>query len=512
MRIKTEFVNTRFSADELKITLKTRLRMLLGMTCLVLPLSLSAQQQQSFHQVGASNPSNQYLDVPDIGGNGIGLLNQQQERLIGEKVLREVRAQLPMLNDVWLEEEILQVFKSIYGQTGLGQPLALVVVKDAQINAFAVPGGLFAINTGLLTSSRNMDEVAGVVAHEIAHVTQRHYSRSKEAFKGQGLLSLAGLLAGMVVASQAPDVGAAVMMGSQAALMDQQLTYSRNQEREADRVGMQYMSIAGYNPISMADFFETMHRKSVQISFLPDFWLTHPLTTERMSEARLRARQFPIIKDNAIEKQEKFELIRWRAAVLSGTTTRVQLEGLAPRNQAAGLALATYYIHQSEFDDAKRVLDHIKPNESQKTLYDLTLADWYKAQQHYQQALAILLPLYQIAPESKLLAIQVADLYILMNKAEDGFKLANALSQRFPRDTMIWHLMQRAEILRQNKLTPINVLRYKAEYEFWRGNEEEAIKSLLHAQRLVKIENNEFLQQKIASRLNQMQDAKQLKL
>src|SRR5699024_12138491 len=108
---------------------------------------------------------------------------------------------------------------------------------------------------------------------------------------------LAGLLVGALVASQADgDVGTAVMLGTQAALMDKQLNYSRNQEREADRIGMQYMYTAGYNPQSMADFFEVMYRSTSKVSFLPDFWLTQPLSTERMSEARLRANQFPSLK------------------------------------------------------------------------------------------------------------------------------------------------------------------------------------------------------------------------
>ncbi|MFB0982716.1 MAG: M48 family metallopeptidase, partial [Acinetobacter towneri] len=99
-----------------------------------------------------------------------------------------------------------------------------------------------------------------------------------------------------------------VMMGSQAALMDQQLTYSRNQEREADRIGMQYMYSAGYNPQSMADFFEVMHRTTSRVSFLPDFWFTHPLTTERMSEARLRANQLPPVPTSL--RDEDFEILK----------------------------------------------------------------------------------------------------------------------------------------------------------------------------------------------------------
>lgn len=133
--------------------------------------------------------------MPDIG-SGVGLIDQQKEKLVGEKVFREVHRQMPTLQDAWLEDQLLQVFSGILSQTELGQPIGLVIIKDPQINAFAVPGGLFALNTGLISSAKNLDEVAGVMAHEIAHVSQRHYSRSQEAFKGQSLLALAGILVG----------------------------------------------------------------------------------------------------------------------------------------------------------------------------------------------------------------------------------------------------------------------------------------------------------------------------
>lgn len=490
--------------------MKTLTKLLLGIC--IASASLSAQSAEFNYFDSNKKDTNQYLDVPEIGGTGVGLLTQQQEKLIGEKVLRQVRQQLPVLNDVWLEQETLKLFNSIYSQTNLGKPLDIVIVNDNQINAFAVPGGLFAINTGLLTASKNMDEVAGVVAHEIAHVTQRHYSRSREAFKGQGLLSLAGLLAGLVVASQAPDAGAAVMLGSQAALMDQQLVYSRNQEREADRVGMQYMSIAGYAPQSMADFFETLHRSTTQVSFLPDFWLTHPLSSERMSEARLRARQFPNSNKLNTQQHDLFEMMRWRAAVLSGVATLNQLKNLESRNTGAALALATYHIKQSEFKEAKATLDGISPNAVQRPLHTLILADWHKAQGQYQQALDMMLPSYRVIPESKLFALQVAELYILLKDPNKSFQILNNLSQKYPRDLNVWALMQRAESLKDNEFVQINVLRYKAEYQFWYGAETDAIVSLLHASRLVKKMNNQFLQEKIESRLKQMQDTRELKL
>ena len=288
------------------------------------------------------------FSVPEIG-SGIGLIDQQKEKMIGEKVFREVQRHMPVMQNPWLEDQLFNVFAHILSQTQLGQPIGLVVINDAQINAFAVPGGLFALNAGLITSARNMDEVAGVMAHEVAHVSQRHYSRSQEAFKGQGLLTLAGLLVGALVASQADgDVGTAVMLGTQAALMDKQLNYSRNQEREADRIGMQYMYSAGYNPQSMADFFEVMHRATSQVSFLPDFWLTHPLSTERMSEARLRANQLPQVKSNLHD--EDFEILKWYSMVISNQTTEQQLQILANRKNFAGqLALSAFYLKQGDY-------------------------------------------------------------------------------------------------------------------------------------------------------------------
>lgn len=458
--------------------------------------------------VGQSE-KNPYLNVPEIS-SGIGLISRQQEKLIGEKVLREVRHQLPILEDAWLEEEINQIFLGIYSQTGLGKPLALVLINDRQINAFAVPGGLFAINTGLITASNNMGEIAGVVAHEIAHVTQRHYSRSNEAFKGQGLLSLAGLLAGIAIASQAPDAGAAVMLGSQAALMDQKLTYSRNQEREADRVGMQYMAIAGYKPENMADFFEVMHRSTSRLSFLPDFWLTHPLTTERMSEARLRARQFPPVITRPTD-QEKFELIRWRAAVLTGIVEVNQLKTLVPRSVGAALALATYYIQQSKFKEAKPILDGIKPNILQEKLLALTWADFYAAQGQYESALAAILPDYLVAPENKVLALAVAQNYRLNKQYDEALKILTDLSVKYSDDPKIWQALYQVELNRTSPVKEINVLRYKAEHQFWNGAEEDAITTLLHADRLAKQLNNESLQFKVKARLQAMQEVYKFK-
>ncbi|WP_228129567.1 M48 family metalloprotease [Acinetobacter dispersus] len=449
-------------------------------------------------------------EVPEIG-SGIGLLDQQKEKFIGEKVYREVHRQMPTVQDAWLEDQFFQVFSGILSQTQLGQPIGLVIIKDPQINAFAVPGGLFALNTGLITSAKNLDEIAGVMAHEIAHVSQRHYSRSQEAFKGQGLLALAGILVGAAIASQADgNAGAAVMMGTQAALMDKQLSYSRNQEREADRIGMQFMSAAGYNPQSMADYFETMHRATSRVSFLPDFWFTHPLTTERMSEARLRANQLPKVKSKIYDLD--FEILKLYTLVVSNQATEIQLQSLAnQKNTAAQLALSKFYLEQGDYAQAQANLDLAKAKLQNHVLVPLIQTDIYLGQNKLDQAFNSINPIQKTMPENRALSYKLAEVLIRQKQVAQAQTLVQRFIHKNQRDIEGWQLLQQATNLdKSSPLQAVNVLGYRAEAEYWSGYEENAIKSMLHAQRLAK--GNVAMSAKIDARLKQMQDERRMRL
>ncbi|WP_434279616.1 M48 family metalloprotease [Acinetobacter sp. CE-15] len=450
------------------------------------------------------------FEVPEIG-SGVGFIDQQKEKTIGEKVYRQVQQQMPVLQDPWLEDQFMLVFSKILSQTQLSQPVGLVVIKDAQINAFAVPGGMFALNSGMITASSNMDEVASVMGHEIAHVTQRHYSRSQEAFKGQGLLALAGIIVGAALASKADgDIGGAVMMGTQAALMDKQLSYSRNQEREADRIGMQFMYGAGYDPESMADFFETMHRSTSRLSFLPDFWLTHPLTTERMSEARLRANQFPKVPFRA--QQSDFDIIKWYTAVISGQATDRQLLALAQSNNLAGLlALSEFYLLQGDYDNAQTQLNLAKKVNAEHTLVTLIQTDIYLGRNKLDDAYQTIISKQIITPENRALSYKLAEVYIRQQKSKEAEQLVNRFVNKNNKDIIGWQLLQQAANLdKKNPMRTVNVLRNRAEVQYWSGDEENAIKSLLHAKRLAK-ENN-AMSARIDTRLKVMQDELKLKI
>lgn len=458
------------------------------------------------------HPFNQktQFDVPEIG-SGVGLLDQQKEKFIGEKVYREVQRQMPVLHNPWLEDQLFSIFTQILSQTQLSKPVGLVVVNDNQINAFAVPGGLFALNTGLITSAKTMDEVVGVMSHEIAHVTQRHYSRSQEAFKGQGLLALAGILVGALVATQSDsNAGAAVMLGSQAALIDKQLSYSRNQEREADRIGMQYMYAAGYNPEGMADFFEVMNRATARVSYLPDFWFTHPLTTERMSEARLRARQLPKVRQKL--DQTDFEILKQYTAVLSNQRTEQQLKNLVSTNSVASyIALAAYYLNSGEYVAAQNALNEAKKHNKSHNLLTLIQTDIYLGQNKIDLALNEIQSLANVTPENRALNFKLAEVLIRKNMQSEAQAAIQRFIRKNPIDSAAWLLMQQsANADKTNPLRTVNVLRYRAEVQYWTGWEDDAIKSLLHAQRLSK--ENLAMSETIKKRLTEMQKERQYRV
>lgn len=444
------------------------------------------------------------LDLPDLGVRP-SIVQQQQELKLGELALRQVAQEAPLLEDAWSQDELNKIFSKIYNTTELGPAIGLVLINDNSINAFAVPGGLFAVNTGTILSARRVDEVAAVMGHEIAHVLQRHYSRSQQAFKYDALLSIAGILASIMLASKSPDAAGAIAFGSQAAMLNQQLAYSRDQEREADRVGMYLMHTAGYDPIAMAEFFETMDRSTSKVGMLPDFWMTHPLSSERMSEARLRAAQFPKrTQQLSLSSEENFRILQYRLGVLSKQIVESKLRGLAARDDAALLALATYDGMQGRFDEGRQLVQKFQNKHPDTSIAAITLAEIELKARQPDRAINALLPVYQLMPESRALTVTLAEAYSMSGRAQDAVDLLIPLSEKNKHDLLVWQALETASSrLPDSPFKAAQVLRYRAENQFWHGNVDLAIRSLLRASVLA--QKNYPLQAKIEIRQKEMQ-------
>jgi predicted Zn-dependent protease len=256
-------------------------------------------------------------DLPDIGTPADTTLTQNDEYQIGLMVMRGLRDAGQILEDPEASEYLQTIGSRLASHAPEGHvPFQFFIVKDHQINAFALPGGFVCVNAGLVLATANESELAGVMAHEIAHVTQRHITRGIRAQNKNSLVSAAALLAAILIgaATGSADAAQAGIVIAQGTALQQQINFTRAAENEADRVGIGFMAAAGYDPQSMPAFFDTLNRRSGGPGKVPEFLQDHPVTSNRIAEAKNRAEQMPKVR--AIDSVS-FALVRERLRVLS---------------------------------------------------------------------------------------------------------------------------------------------------------------------------------------------------
>jgi beta-barrel assembly-enhancing protease len=306
--------------------------------------------------------------LPDLGDGSGGSLTPQAERKLGLRVMREVRADPDYLDD-WLIRDYLN---SVSGKLsaaavalyigGYQPDFDLFAMRDAQINAFSLPGGFIGVNTGLIVTTQTESELASVIGHEMGHVLQRHIARMISANERSGYAALAAILLGILagVAAHSGDLGSAIVMGGQAYALDTQLKFSRAAEHEADRVGFQMLAGAGYDPYAMSTFFGRLDRASMGDAGVPVYARTHPLTVERIADMEDRARRSPYRQPR---QASEYGFVRARARVLQNhsrsdyadeiSRMRAEIDDKTALNVAAnwyGIALAQVLLDR--YDDA----------------------------------------------------------------------------------------------------------------------------------------------------------------
>jgi predicted Zn-dependent protease len=287
---------------------RTTLRLGLGAAMLTLLIGMAAPS------VARAQSAN---DLPDIGSAADSTLSLDEEFRIGMSVLRDLRAQGAVMEDPETDDYIQSLGSRIASQVpDLQRRFRFFVVRDTSINAFALPGGFIGLNQGLITATSNEAQLASVLAHEIAHVTQRHIARAVQAQGRQGIASAAALVAAILVgmatgSSDAMQAGIAIAQGT---AMQQQINFTRANEYEADRIGISMLASAGFDPNAMPDFFEILGRRSGLAGIeVPEFLRTHPVTTNRIAETRDRAAQ---LNPKVVTQSPSYDFIRERIRVL----------------------------------------------------------------------------------------------------------------------------------------------------------------------------------------------------
>jgi predicted Zn-dependent protease len=262
-------------------------------------------------------------DLPDIGSPASSSLTIDDEYRIGLQVIRQLRDEGQIIEDPEATEYLNGLGSRIVAQASgdSAQRFSFFFVRDDSINAFALPGGFIGVNYGLVLATRNESQLAGVLAHEIAHVTQRHIARRIHSQGRQSIATMAAILASILVGAATGSSDA--MMGgismAEGASMQQQINFTRANESEADRVGMGFLAAAGFDPYGMPDFFETIGRRTSITAgsrdALPEILQSHPVAANRIAESRSRAALFKDVHPSA--ESVSYSLTRERLRVLS---------------------------------------------------------------------------------------------------------------------------------------------------------------------------------------------------
>jgi predicted Zn-dependent protease len=262
--------------------------------------------------------SQQLTALPELGDSSQSALTPQTEKRIGDMAMREIRRDPQYVADPEVKSYLNALGQRLVSASAeVRQPFIFFALRDPTINAFAIPGGVIGIHTGLILAAQNESELASVLAHEISHVTQRHMARQVAAQQQVQPLVLLALALGILAARSNPQAAQAAIVGGQAGVVQTFLNYSRDFEREADRVGFQVLQGAGFDPAGMPAFFERLQRANrLYENNAPAYLRTHPLTSERIADMQGRAYSAPY---KQLPNSLDFLLVRAKLRAETGT-------------------------------------------------------------------------------------------------------------------------------------------------------------------------------------------------
>lgn len=353
--------------------------------------------------------------LPSIGAAGFSALSIDKEQLIGEAMMKQLRASQPLLHDPVLNEYINSLGNLLVKNAhDVNYAFDFFIINSKELNAFAFFGGHIGIHSGLITTAANESELASVIAHEISHVTQRHLARRLEEQTRTQSLSLAGLASGILLALINPNLGMAALNTSMALTQQAGINYTRGNEKEADRVGIALLANSGFDPNGAPNFFSKMSEAFRYVSKPPAMLLTHPLPDSRVSDARIRAQNYPAVQ---LKASLPFELTQARISA--------RYEGNAKANvskfedllrskryqikEAALYGLALSHFENQSLEKARDILEELISKDPNNLFYADAISDVYIATKEFKKAIKILKRLNSLMPNNQIVALNYAN-------------------------------------------------------------------------------------------------------
>jgi len=368
------------------------------------------------------------IELPDIGISANTVMSPADEQKLGKAFIRQLRRQVEIIDNPQIKNYINALGKRIASYSNdPEQHFHFFVVNEPSLNAFAVPGGFVGIHSGLILRTRSESELASVIAHEIAHVTQRHIARMIEASQGFSLQAMAALIAAAVLAGVADNgqIGHAAIAAVMAGNIQMQINFTRTHESEADRVGMQTLARAGFDPRSMSIFFERLQAASRYTGNVPEFLRSHPVTTDRIAEARDRAEKYPLQAQRDtrlyhLTKAQLLVLISNDKQQLSNKLKSMLRNGHYRDEPAIRYAIALSLLDTSQSEGVQTQIDWLFKNDGDRIAYRLLKANLALLQNKPAKAMQIYDEALEVYPDDKMLGLDYAEKLLQNNAAHQA--------------------------------------------------------------------------------------------
>lgn len=393
------------------------------------------------------------LNLPDIGDSGAAVMTPAKAHRVGEAVMHKLRREGMIVDDPVLTAYLNQLGYKLLAQRDDPDQTkyTFFLVNDKSVNAFALPGGFIGVNYGLVKDTDSEDELAAVMAHEISHVTQRHFQRAYDVGKHSELPVIAAIIAAIVLGAKGnADVGQAAIATAAGATAQHHINFTRHNEEEADRIGIHLMSKAGFNPEKMADFFEKMEKQArLNGNHVPAFLLDHPVNSERITDARNRAAQLPKPKPH---DELTYYLMRNRIIAESASNNqatakefRTELQQAQGEQQTALLyGYALSLIRLGHYSQALKQVNRLLKQQPQRIVFLLAKANIYMRSGQVPKAISIYENSLQLYPDNPAFTYDYANALLQQGKNKQAEKVLQAYLKQPPGNPDFYQLLARA--------------------------------------------------------------------
>lgn len=393
------------------------------------------------------------LNLPDIGTAASSTLTIDQELQYGDAYMRMLRNRAPIITDPVLSEYVDTLGHQLVANADdVKTPFTFFMIRDRNINAFAFFGGYVAIHSGLFLHAQSESELASVLAHEIAHVTQRHLARSMEDQARRSPVTMAALAGSLLLAIAAPEVGMAAITAATAGNIQGQINYTRSNEKEADRFGIATLSKAGFDVNAMPRFFGRLADEYRYATTLPPMLLTHPLPQDRVSDTRARAQNYP---PKRVATSLNYHLARSRiVARYAGIKSDAAIDWFDRKESKAESNIkpamqygrALVYLDNQQLDKAAPILEKLRKQDSNNRFYLDALSDLYIAQNKPEKASKMLEHALKSEPNNPVLMINYANSLLVQEKYQQAIRILQRYTHENGNDVNGWHLLSEANI------------------------------------------------------------------